>query len=82
MTFATAGRLLQAGLSAWSHQSAPLEIDMSSVLEADSAGLAVVLQWLAQSHQARRAVRIVAVPDSLRAIARISELDELLEQHA
>jgi phospholipid transport system transporter-binding protein len=53
-------------------------IDCSGVSRADSAGLAVLLDWLAWGRKRSRPVSLENLPDSLLAIARISEVDTLL----
>jgi phospholipid transport system transporter-binding protein len=48
------------------------------VARGDSAGLAVLLDWLAWARRKSRPVRLENLPASLVAIARISEVDGLL----
>ena len=80
MTFATAARLHAAGLAAFRQSAdASLELDCSGVLNADSAGLAVLVDWLAWAHQSGRTLHLRNLPAKLLAIARISELDTLLD---
>jgi phospholipid transport system transporter-binding protein len=45
---------------------------------ADSAGLAVLLDWLSAAKRAGRSLRYAHLPEDLVALARISEVDELL----
>lgn len=79
MTFATARRLHEAGLRALGGSTAAeLELDCSGVSAADSAGLAVLVDWLAWARHAGRTLHLRGVPAKLVDIARISELDTLL----
>jgi phospholipid transport system transporter-binding protein len=79
MTFATAARLHSAGLAAFAAAAeAQLEMDCSGVSSADSAGLAVLVDWLAWARKSGRTLRLRGVPPKLVDIARISELDELI----
>jgi len=79
MTFATAAALHAAGLAALRGSTAStLELDCSGVTAADSAGLAVLVDWLSWARGAGRQLRLRAVPSKLVDIARISELDELI----
>lgn len=55
-----------------------LVIDCQGVSRADSAGLAVLLDWLAWGRKRSRPVTLENLPESLLAIARISEVDTLL----
>lgn len=79
MTFATAPRLHAAGLAALRADPQPrIELDCSAVSEADSAGLAVLVGWLAWAREAGCELRLRNLPPKLLEIARISELDPLL----
>jgi len=77
LEFATAAAALKAGLSligpgqAWT-------IDLAGITSGDSAGLAVLVEWLSAARARGASVRYQAVPAQLLAIARISDLDELL----
>jgi hypothetical protein len=46
----------------------------------DSAGLAVLLDWLALAKRQGRAVRFMNLPAPIRAVAHISEVESLLSQ--
>jgi phospholipid transport system transporter-binding protein len=75
--FATADQALRAGL-ALLPAGRPCIIDLAGITSADSAGLAVLIEWL--SVAAGRGDNLVfdAVPSQLRAIARISDLEGLI----
>lgn len=77
LSFATAEQALPAGLSLLPSGGA-CTMDLTAITSADSAGLAVLIEWL--SVAAERGCKLVfeAVPAQLRAIARISDLDELI----
>ena len=78
-TFATARDARQVGTLVLEGSRAPeLVIDFAGVSRADSAGLAVLLDWLAWARRKSRPVRLENLPASLVAIAKISEVDELL----
>jgi phospholipid transport system transporter-binding protein len=79
LTFASAREARQLGLLVLESSRAPkLAIDCSGVTRADSAGLAVLLDWLAWGRRKSRSVTLENLPASLVAIARISEIDGLL----
>jgi phospholipid transport system transporter-binding protein len=79
MTFATAARLHATGLAALGASTEPrLVLDCSAVGAADSAGLAVLVDWLAWARASGRQLDLRDVPGKLLDIARISEVDELL----
>ena len=78
MSFETAGPLLAESQRAFFEFSV-LEVDMADVAEVDSAGLALLLEWVSWARNDIREIRFRNVPEKLRAIARISEVEELLD---
>lgn len=81
LTFATARRAREAGRAAVrAAGGGELQIDCAAVSQADSAGLAVLLDWLAAARSAGRSLRFSNLPEGLLALARISEVQELLER--
>jgi phospholipid transport system transporter-binding protein len=83
LTFASARDARQLGLLVLeSSRAERIVIDCSAVTRADSAGLAVLLDWLAWGRRKSRPVSLANLPASLVAIARISEVDGLLAVNA
>ena len=79
LTFATARGALASGIAAFSSASgSPIEVDFAAVGAADSAGLAVLLEWLAWARRSGRELRYSHVPEAICAIARICEVESLL----
>ena len=79
LTFASARDARQQGVMVLETSSAPrLVVDCAAVSRADSAGLAVLLDWMAWGRRKSRPVSLENLPASLVAIARISEVDGLL----
>ena len=79
LTFATAREARQVGTLVLEGSRAPdLVVDCAGVTRSDSAGLAVLLDWLAWARRRSKTLRLENLPASLVAIARISEVDELL----
>ena len=80
LTFASARDARQIGVLVLEGSSAErIVIDCGGVTRADSAGLAVLLDWLAWGRRKRRVVALENLPASLVAIAKISEVDGLLQ---
>jgi phospholipid transport system transporter-binding protein len=80
LTFATARLASEAGLRAMSASApGPLTIDFAAVTAADSAGLAVCLVWLARAQRDGRGLRFANLPASIRALARISDLEPVID---
>lgn len=81
LTFATARRARESGWVAFGAASArEIEVDCSGITSSDSAGMAVLLDWLAFAKRAGRAMRFASLPEQVQAIARISDVLELLEK--
>jgi phospholipid transport system transporter-binding protein len=81
LTFATARRAREAGLQKFRECSArACTVDCGGITTSDSAGLTVLLDWLALAKRDGRSLRYVNLPGDLLAIAKISEVDGLLQQ--
>jgi phospholipid transport system transporter-binding protein len=81
LTFATARRAREQGLrSLASAAGGELEVDCAGITASDSAGLAVLLDWLGAMKRAGRALRYTQLPGGLLVLGRISEVEELLER--
>jgi phospholipid transport system transporter-binding protein len=83
LTFATARQARHLGeqlLAGAGNGAAALEIDCHGITVADSAGLAVLLDWLGAARRRGRTLRYTHLPTDLTALARISEVEELLER--
>jgi len=59
-------------------ESKAVDVDLSGVTESDSAGLALLLEWLRLSRVDERLIRFHNLPPQICALAHISEVDELL----
>lgn len=55
-----------------------LEIDLANVPEGDSAGLALMIEWLRLAKQRNQQITFQNVPEPIAALARISEVEKLL----
>jgi phospholipid transport system transporter-binding protein len=79
LTFASARRAYELGVAALARAAAAkIEIDCHGITLSDSAGLAVLLEWLSVSKRAGHALRYTQLPEGLAALARISEVEDLL----
>ncbi len=77
LEFATVTRLLPLGSAAIGAGRAG-SIDLHGVTGSDSAGLALLIDWLAVARSAGRPLRYENVPLQLQQLARLSEVEELL----
>jgi phospholipid transport system transporter-binding protein len=79
LTFAAARAARQQGLRALAGAlRQELKIDCAQVTAADSAGLAVLLDWLAAAKRLGRSLHFAHLPEGLLALARISDVEQLL----
>lgn len=78
--FATAARLYaeSAAVVGAAPAERPLVFDLEGVSRVDSAGVALLLTWLRGARERGLALELRNVPEQLRSIARVSDLDELL----
>jgi phospholipid transport system transporter-binding protein len=56
-----------------------ISVDMSDVQEADSAGLALLLEWVSWARHFDREIVYENIPQQILAIAQISEVTDLLD---
>ena len=77
VTFATAERILRQSEEPFS-QHTRLEIDLSGVARSDSAGLALLLEWITWANHSVREIRFTEMPARVLAIAETTEVEKLL----
>jgi phospholipid transport system transporter-binding protein len=81
LTFATARRARESGLVAFEAAGAgEIKVDCSGITSSDSAGMTVLLDWLAIARRSGRSMHFGNLPEQVQAIARISDVLELLER--
>ncbi len=79
LTFATVTSILNESERLFApHES--IGIDMSGVAQADTAGLALLLEWLSRARDAGRQIAYENIPPQISAVAEISEVAELLRR--
>ena len=79
MTFETAERILVVSEEPF-EQHTRIEIDLAGVTKADSAGLALLLEWITWANHTVREIRFLSMPERILAIARTTEVDQLLKR--
>jgi phospholipid transport system transporter-binding protein len=55
-----------------------LQLDLSGVDSADSAGLALLVEWTGWAKREKRKLNFINTPKQAIALAKISEVDEIL----
>jgi phospholipid transport system transporter-binding protein len=77
-TMGTVAALRAEGLQAFAASSGDITVDLAGLTRVDSAGLALLIDWLAWARTTSRALRFAALPESLRALARLSDVEPFL----
>ncbi len=53
-------------------------IDLAAVTQSNSAGLALLIEWLAEAQRNGRNIRFENIPNSLRQISTVCQVDSLI----
>lgn len=77
MTFATAGQILRRSEELFEGHTR-IEVSLAGVTASDSAGLALLLEWITWANHTVREISFTDVPEKLTAIAKVTEVDSLL----
>lgn len=77
MTFDTAEKILKASEDPFEEHT-QIEVDLSEVTASDSAGLALLLEWVTWANHSVREIRFSGMPEKILAIARTTEVEPLL----
>lgn len=77
MSFRTADRILAASRKPFARPD-EIRIDFAGVTDADSAGLALLLEWKSWAMSRQSTVEFTSLPRSILSIARTTEVDHLL----
>ncbi len=77
MSFNTAEQILRDSEKVFQRQT-KISIDLAGVTRTDSAGLALLLEWIGRAGRSGSEISFIAVPEKLRAIAETAEVQQLL----
>jgi phospholipid transport system transporter-binding protein len=77
LDFGSVGTLLAEGEGRFAGHPT-IRIDLQAVTQANSAGLALLLEWLDQAQRGKQRVELINLPESLMRIAAITNLAGLL----
>ncbi len=81
LSFDTATQLLVQSQAMFAGEST-LELDLSGVTHADSAGLSLLIEWLRQAKRQGKSLRYLSLPLQLQALADVSEVKSLFSHTA
>lgn len=76
LVFATVGGILQDTRDLFAGER--ITFNLAGVERADSAGLALLIEWMREAAQREMKIHFDGIPDQLRAIARASRLEHLI----
>jgi phospholipid transport system transporter-binding protein len=82
VTVANAAELQRQGLSGIGGERGRFTIDLAAVAPIDSAGLALLIDWLAAARSVGATLSYLHLPEAARTLARLSEVESLLEPPA
>ena len=78
MTFGTVTRILEESKQQFDEHPV-ITIDLAGVTEGDSAGLALLLEWVNWAKYYVHEIRYKNIPAQIQSIAEISEVDQMLQ---
>ncbi len=76
MTNETAGALLAEGAAAI--EGGDFAFDLATVVEVDTAAIALLIEWQRQAHARGGKLALSSVPDDIASLAHLYGVDELL----
>jgi len=77
LTFDTVADLLELSADWWKAPAETVQIDLKSVPKADTAGLALMVEWLEQARRAGRRLVFTNIPAKLQDLIRVSGLQDI-----
>ena len=78
LTFASVASLHADGLALIDSAPDTLTFDLAAVSTVDSAGLALLIDWLAEAQSKSRALKYSEAPSMLLSLARLSDVEKLI----
>lgn len=78
LSFATVPQVYAQGGVLFNSKAATLVLDLSGVERTDSAGLALLVEWLRQARRRQQNLHFRNIPAQLLAIAKASGLEDIL----
>jgi len=79
MTFHTAGQILRVSERLFEEHTR-IEVNLGGITETDSAGLALLLEWITWANHTVREIQFLEMPAKVVAIAKTTEVESLLRK--
>lgn len=80
LTFETVPVLYKES-AAWFEGTGDLSFDLAQVTNTDSAGLALLVEWLRRARDAKRRLRFANIPAQVQSLMRINNLQDAFNQN-
>lgn len=77
LSFETVPPLVRRGRSLFEAEG-DVSLDLAEVTRADSAGVALLIEWRREARRQGRNIQFENIPPQMQAIARLSRVDQLL----
>lgn len=77
LSFATVTRLHGEARPLFAQQG-DIRVDLQDIERADSAGLALLIEWMRNARELGKSIQFLNIPQQMLAIARVSSLDQVL----
>lgn len=78
LTLETVTDLWDQSQSLFNKSKSPIWLELESVMQSDSAGIALLIAWARQMRQQKKEFFLTHPPEQMQAIARVSGLTNLL----
>ena len=79
MPFGSVNQILDESLDMFDEHHS-IEVDSSGFTKSDSAGLALLLEWITWANHNVREIRFLQTPEKIEAIAKTTEVSDLLKR--
>lgn len=78
LTFATVTEVLSESRRLFARAGDSIELELGEVTRVDSAGLALLIEWMREARALDKTIRFFDLPEQMMAIAAASDLDAIL----
>ncbi len=78
LSFDTVPDLVRQGTALMARCSSPVVVDLGDVRRTDSAGLALLVEWMREARRQGKDIRFRNIPEQMRALARVAEVESIL----
>jgi phospholipid transport system transporter-binding protein len=78
LTFATVTGILEQSRGLFAQADEVIEVELGAVERVDSAGLALLIEWLRLARDMNKSIRFSHLPEQMKAIAAACDLDSIL----